>query len=82
MACQATTTPGTISASLPPAMAMSTSPRCTALAASAIAADDEAQATEYVSTGPCTPRRMATWAAGALGMKAGMVSGDTRPLPR
>ncbi len=46
MACQASITPGTIRDSLPPAIAMSTSPRCTALAASAIASDDEAHATE------------------------------------
>ncbi len=46
MACQASTTPGTISDSLPPAMATSTSPCRTALAASAMASDDDAQATE------------------------------------
>ena len=62
-------------------MATSTSPRCTAFAASAMATADEAQATEYVSTGPSTPWRIATWPAGALGMKAGMVSGGTRPEP-
>lgn len=69
-----------MSASLPPAIATSTSPWRIALAASPIAMAADAHATEYVSTGPWTPKRIATCAAGALGMKAGIVSGGTRPL--
>ena len=44
-----------------------------------MATEADAQATEYVSTGPWALWRMATCEACAFGMKAGMVSGGARP---
>ncbi len=78
IASQAFSSPKLNGASLPPAMAISTSPARTMRNAWPMAWFAEERAVEMAYAGPVTPNSMEIWLAPALAMVRGMVRGCTR----
>ena len=81
-ATQPSQEPSVNAASPPPASATSQRPARIMCIASPSAWAEEAQALDSENANPLTPNSMESWAAGALSMDFGMVSGCTEPVLR